>query len=141
MGYRNEVVCVLKKEAAELINKNINNETKHNQDLRNWVIGKLNEATEVVDGKTGDKLYYWENTRWDPDDILYSILQNNILTNGKLDNYLFISVGDDIDDITVIGFYYDNPFGVYLKRSITYKDGDIHDLKSSAKESNNDEEK
>lgn len=140
MGYRSRLVLVLSKRAEEEFQRKLmekewymiaNGEThvlefnKIAQDGALWFVNE-NSLTKINDN--GDKVYYWDWIRWYPDSNLSDNCLNSIIQSLSMKDYLFICLGEDVNDIELNGNYYDNSFGINFERKIESNKGSIEDL-------------
>jgi len=128
MGYRSNVGLVLSKNIADKLRKTINNISltelaKNNLHItetmiRNHIKSILSSAdTTYKDEETGSELYYWEWVKWYPESFRTSIIED-VLHDADPNEYLYIVIGEEENDIKMQGRYFDNPFGMYLIRDI-----------------------
>lgn len=108
MGYRCDVGLVVTDKARErLLDQEITREFLDNADL----------TKEHCDGV----MYIWESIRLDGmEDELISVLEDD---DELHDQYVMYIIGDDLEDLTVEGALYPNPFNLGISRSLVY-DGD-----------------
>lgn len=144
MGYRSDVGLVLSKNIADKLRKTIKNIsltelTENNHHITESMIinnikSILSSADTVYkDEKTGSEVYYWGWVKWYPESFRTIIIEN-ILNDSDPDEYLYIVIGEEDDDIKIKGNYINNPFEMCLIR-------DIHITKPESKTvDNNDNE-
>lgn len=111
MSYRSNVGLVIKDEALlKLVNNNLN--TK--------LVFYLAEETSFEDTK--EHLYIWEDIKWNeidhPDDVESIGLFMKELRNIRGEDYLFVRIGEDVEDNELLGEFYDNSFNFGFSRSL-----------------------
>lgn len=140
MGYLNDLILVLSERCDKEFRKQLNNENwftfaniethifEVHPEVQTYAHDFVNSA-EIKTAENGDKVYYWKQIKWYPEDdnrdnVLYSIIQNL----SPMSEYLFISLGDNVDDIVIFGSYFNNTFGIGFERKITCNKGNIDEL-------------
>ena len=122
MGYRSDVALILDKESviklhAAIADSSLNEETrKEVNDLF------AHPSRHLHDPEGGSELWYWDSVKWYSDYPDVSFIENFISENCDLDNYRFMRVGEEWDDIEVEGCLFDDPFDLYVERRIKFED-------------------
>ena len=112
MGTYSEVVFVCKKNVNDLIQK----EQETNEDLSNFLnFADIKNTEEQNQEKVF--LYYWENIKWYGSYPEVSFM-NDLVKQHEEDCYLVevVETGEEY----VSGGYMDNPFDVWVERSIHF---------------------
>lgn len=117
MGYRSDVCLCLKKNALAILEDGL---SLGNISQMRSVSALLADSETITDPDKGDKLWFWSDIKWYPDyeDVAY--IESSLSAMNKTD-YLFIRIGEDSDDSEVQGCYWDNSFGLYLERRISFE--------------------
>ena len=119
MGYRSAVALVLSPKGVEVLNSKLHDATS--QKSSHSTLGRLlkNADEQGEDSRTGDKFWYWEWIKWYPEYPEIEILEG-IMSELADEEYQFIRLGEENTDIEQRGAYYNNPFGMDLRRSIVF---------------------
>ena len=72
------------------------------------------------DQKTGAIAWLWKRLKWYPDYEDVAFIEK-MLRNLSEEEYLFIRVGEHLYDAEERGDFWDNPFGMYLVRSVAFE--------------------
>ena len=121
MGYYSDVVLALNENGKALLNKKIA-ELKE-QDTETWqaVDSLLNNYVDhkQEDPISGAIMYNFAMLKWYDSftDIGFVVDFINTLSS---EDYLFIRIGEDIDDIQREGSFFDNPFNIEVISTIQY---------------------
>ena len=122
MGYISDIGLALTQEAVQTLNKKLN------------ALDKNSEACSVItdffayadkhfeDTGSGSEGYLWEYVKWYQEFPDVSFIEN-LLTELDWSDFLFVRIGDDLDDIETRGGFWDNPFNLGVRRSIMITDG------------------
>lgn len=117
MGYRSEVGLVLTRAGVDVLNKKLAG-PEVSEETRKEVESLLAYAAHhYTDSESGAEVWLWDWIKWYPDyqDIaLLGALMNEL----EDEDYRFIRIGEEYDDIEVRGGFWKNPFGLELNRSI-----------------------
>jgi hypothetical protein len=111
MGYRSEVAVVIKKEVYETFVNGLSEEDKKN-------IGELLQDAEKHENEYA-VLLRWQDIKWYLDYNDVGAFMKS-LENLDEDDYLFVRIGDDMDDTQTCGYWWDNTFDVSINRSIYF---------------------
>ena len=134
MGYRSEVGLVLNKKAVDRLRRAFN--TYKRLTVLRAVIdkdAKLSELSDIfkeadvykVDNETKSELYVWSWIKWWDEYITKDVeIVSRFLELMESDDFLFIRLGEDTEDIEILGTYYDNPFGFNYVRKIVFNGDD-----------------
>lgn len=117
MGYYSEVVLVVTDELNSKIKNNVNDKLTNKEDQKHFNF-LFNEVTQELHDN-GFHLYYWSSIKWY---TKYPEVQyiSDILNPSESDNFNFIRIGEDFNDIEFIGDLYNTPFNVYLNINVTF---------------------
>lgn len=122
MGYRSDVGLALTQSAVQTLNKKLN------------ALDKTSEAFSVItdfftyadknfeDTDSGSEVYLWEYVKWYQEVSDVGFVEK-LLAELDWCDFLFIRIGDDLDDIETRGGFWDNPFDLGVSRTIMITDG------------------
>ena len=122
MGYRSDVGLALTQSAVQTLNQKLN------------ALDKNSEAFSVItdfftyadkhfeDPDSGSEVYLWEYVKWYQEFPDVSFIEN-LLTELDWSDFLFVRIGEELDDIETKGGFLDNPFNLGVRRSIMITDG------------------
>ncbi len=117
MGYHSDVALTLSSKGVEALESKISNIQKN---AKSTLCTLLENADEKgIDDSTGDKYWHWNCIKWYHDFPEINMLEE-FISSIDYDEYLFIRIGEEINDVDIYGSYYDNPFGMYLNHSIEF---------------------
>lgn len=117
MGYRSDVGIALNQSAILTLHQKLN------------ALDKESEAFSVVssfftyadkhleDCDSGAETYLWEGVKW-YDEFPDVEFIENLLMELDWGDFLFIRIGEELDDIDIRGSFWDNPFDLGISRSI-----------------------
>ena len=115
MGYTSRVGICMTKEYAELLHNNIQ---KVEHSLREILLDLLSDA-DVLKDDDGCQSWYWDCYKWYSDDPDIAFLES-YLESIDWNQFLFLRIGEDLDDVDCMGNFWDNPFGMSLVRDIAF---------------------
>lgn len=111
MGYRSEVAIALKPQAFTALIEGIPENTQH--------VKSLIDEAEVTKQENGI-LLYWDSIKWyEMNADIHAFMESL----QKLDNedWIFFEIGEELEDMTINGHWWGNPFNLNISRSI-YKE-------------------
>lgn len=117
MGYRSEVGLCLTKNGHEALLANlakVESEPSKATDIAT-LLKFCNEKRE----QDGAAAWIWKWIKWyhEFQDVAFI---EKLLAKLKEEDYLFIRVGEDDEDVECQGEYWDNPFGMSLVRGVAF---------------------
>ena len=112
MGYRSDVAIAMTKKAAELLKTKLAEATPDQRYLLD------NPDLYEVDSKTEEALWRWHYVKWyeEFDEVAFI---DNYLKELSIDDYLFIRLGENYDDIELRGDFWGNVFELGVSTAIT----------------------
>ena len=113
MGYRSDAALVLSKEAAALLKKRLEAATPDQRYLLD------NPDLYEVDSKTEEALWRWHVVKWYAETFAEVAFIDNFLKDLSDDDYLFIRLGENFDDIELRGDFWGNVFELGVSTAIT----------------------
>lgn len=117
MGYRSEVALCLNKNGISTLNDMLEKANKETQKIVHDLLAQSDK--HLADSKTSCEVWFWDWIKWYPDYPAIKFLEN-LFNEIDMENFLFIRIGEYSDDSEIQGAYWDNPFGIYLSRSIEF---------------------
>lgn len=106
MGYRSDVTIVLTRDALSK--------------LYGEIPDAMSRVTAYADNflhKNDSFLLYWSNVKWYEEHGEIGALMRH-LTNLEDNDYYYLRIGEDREDVEENGGHWDNPFDTYLVRKI-----------------------
>ena len=118
MGYRSDIGLALTQKAVQILHQKLNALDKNSEafsvitDFFTYA-DKHFEATD-----SGSEVYLWEYVKWYQEFPDVEFVEK-LLSELDWSDFLFVRIGDDLDDIETRGCFWDNPFDLGISRSIT----------------------
>ena len=112
MGYRSDVAIAMTKKAAELLKTKLAEATPDQRYLLD------NPDLYEVDSKTEEALWRWHYVKWYEEFAEVAFI-DNVLKELSDDDYLFIRLGENYDDIELRGDFWGNVFELGVSTAIT----------------------
>lgn len=120
MGYRSDVCLALNSAGVAALKEALASPDTSEKN-RSEVESLLAYADKhLVDAESGSECWKWNDVKWYNDPVYYPDVDfvEGFISELDEDNYRFIRVGEDYDDVDVRGWWTDDPFGVTLCREI-----------------------
>ena len=117
MGYRSHVGICLVQDAFNQLEAKIQTMPQALQDE----VRSLFEDSEFTREDEGDRTWYWEGFKWYSSDPDIAFLKG-YLSDLDDEQYLYVRVGENLDDVEYHGSFWDNPFGMCLTRGIGFNE-------------------
>ena len=117
MGYYSEVGLVLTKKGFEQMEAALT--AVEDKALRNEIEDLLSSADCQHTASNGDHLWTWEWMKWYPEFREFSWLETCLKAMADEDFY-FLRIGEEHDDVFISGDCWDNTFKMGLSRSIYF---------------------
>ena len=115
MGHSSRVGICISQEAAALLDAKISMLSPSLQEE----VASLFEGADVKKQDDGARAWYWDGFRWYSSDCDVAFLEG-YLDDLQWNEYLYIRVGEELDDVDYRGGLWDNPFGMCLTRGIEF---------------------
>lgn len=117
MGYYSDVALCLTKNGMEQLKTALSEAERNNH--RNFAAIKMligGEPSKTDEG-SGSAVFLWEGEKWyaEFDEVAFVEAFMDSLPS---ENFLFIRLGEDYDDIETCGSFRGKPFGMYMERKI-----------------------
>lgn len=117
MGYYSEAALVFTAKGAETMRSMID-EQQQGMALRTRNF--LEEAnTHSIDSKSFAEFFHWDSVKW------YQMFEeiaciNSVMEELDDEDFLFIRIGEDFEDIEILGRYWENPFNLDVVRTVEF---------------------
>lgn len=118
MGYRSNVGIALTKHGVERLNKALKTA---NDNTRKAVNDFLDSPDEYARDVSGAEVYFWTFYKWyenEPQDYPEVAFFQKLFKELDCGDYLFLRIGQSLDDAESDGTFFDNPFGMRMIRDI-----------------------
>lgn len=120
MGYRSDVVLVLARRGVNELQKAL---AQPELDQETWKETKsllANAETHLRDPESGSELWHWKNLKWYTDYPEVAFLENFLAAKIREEDFQFIRIGEDWDDLETLGLWFEDPFDLRLIRRIDF---------------------
>lgn len=119
MGYYSEVGLVLSKKGMEQFQEKIDSIDPNSETYQNLcaLISNSDVSTEPLD--SGEKLFHWDWIKWYESFSEIAFFET-LMDDLDPEDFLFLRVGESIEDVEEKGAFCDNSFNFNLIRSITF---------------------
>ena len=119
MGYRSDVALCLTAKAEQTLRNSLNTaQTTLSPDDLN-ALKDLIASPQTFKEKKGATLRYWRWCKWYLEYPVFSFI-DSVMTDLDSSDYLFLRIGEDLDDIERDGEFYDNPFELNVSVTIEF---------------------
>lgn len=124
MEYRSNVGLVLSKPAVNMLDNKLSAQPEYARASVNEFLGRTKDnilyvKQHEIDQSTYAELWYWEDIQWREDYVEIQFLEN-LMRRLDPDEYLFMRIGEETEDIEVNGLFKSNPFNMALNREIVF---------------------
>lgn len=120
MGYYSDVCLALNKIGVATLKEKMTSENT-SEEVRSEVEYLLDHADHHADAGNGAECWKWADVKWyDCDPKYYPEVDfiEKLMLELPEEDYRFMRVGEDYDDLEVKGYFLDEPFGLTLRREI-----------------------
>lgn len=116
MGYYSEVALVFTAKGAETMRSMID-EQQLGMALRTRNF--LEEAMYTVDSESRAEFFHWDSVKWY---LMFEEIAciNSVMEELDDEDFLFIRIGEDFEDIEILGRYWENPFNLDVVRTVEF---------------------
>lgn len=111
MGYYSDVALVLSPAARGAFDKFIEEDNN---------LKDLLDVADITKDKDGCRMYIWNGIKWYDKKGIDEI--ENCLGDIDWKEFLYYIIGDNLEDVTERGFFWDNPFRCRILRCIEFDD-------------------
>lgn len=121
MGYRSDICLLLNRPGVMSLKAKLASKETSDK-IRSEVEYLLSHAVKhLVDAESGAECWHWTDLKWydcDPEYYPEVDFIEKLMAELDEEDYRFMRVGEDYDDLEVKGCYLDDPFGLTLRREI-----------------------
>lgn len=122
MGYRSDVALALSRDGVKNLEAALSElgteaTVKEVRDLL------AHPDRHLSDPESGAELWYWGDLKWYADYPDVAFIESFLASGTDEDNFRFIRIGEDYDDLEVAGLFLDDPFDLYVTRGIAFDSG------------------
>lgn len=116
MGYYSEVALVFTAKGAETMRSMVN-EQQPGMALRTRNF--LEEAMYAVDSESLAEFFHWDSVKWY---LMFEEIAciNSVMEELDDEDFLFIRIGEDFEDLEIQGRYWENPFNLDVVRTVEF---------------------
>lgn len=117
MGYYSEAALVITAKGAETMRSMID-EQQLGMALRTRNF--LEEAnTHSIDSESFAEFFHWDSVKWY---LMFEEIAciNSVMEELDDEDFLFIRIGEDFEDIEILGRYWENPFNLDVVRTVEF---------------------
>ena len=119
MGYYSDVALCLTKNGMDQLKIALAEAERDKPDSFAAIKILIGDEPSRTDESTGAVVFLWEGERWydEFDEIAFV---EEFMDNLPHEDFLFIRLGEDYDDIETRGSFCGKPFGMYVERKIAF---------------------
>ena len=117
MGYRSDIGLALTQSAVQSLNEKLNDLDKTSGAFSVIMDFFAYADKHFEDTDSGSEVYLWENLKWYEEFPDVGFVEK-LLAELDWSDYLFIRIGEELEDIDTRGSFWDNPFDLGISRSI-----------------------
>ena len=117
MGYSSRVGICISQDAAAFLDAKI----RVLSPVLKEEVARLFEDADFKKQDDDARAWYWDGFKWYSSDSGVAFLEG-YLDDLEWDQYLYIRVGEELDDVDYRGGLWDNPFGMCLTRAIEFNE-------------------
>ena len=117
MGYRSDVGLALTQAAVQTLNQKLNALDKNSEAFSIITDFFAYADKHFEDTDSGSEVYLWEYVKWYEEFSDVGFIEH---LPAELDwsDFLFIRIGEELEDIDTRGSFWDNPFDLGISRSL-----------------------
>ena len=118
MGYRSDIGLALTKEGADRLQDKLNSLDKSSDTFSNVTTLLEYAHKHQKHEESGAELLLWDYLKW-YDSFPEIRFFENLMGELEWDDFLFLRIGEDMNDNEEKGNFWDNPFELTILRTIT----------------------
>jgi len=118
MGYRSDIGLALTQKAVQILHQKLNALDKNSEAFSVVTDFLIYADKHYEDTDSGAEVYLWEYVKWYEEFPDVSFIEN-LLAELDWEDFLFIRIGDELDDIETRGSFWNNPFDLGISRKIS----------------------
>ena len=119
MGYYSDVALCLTKNGMDQLKSALVQAERDNPENFAAIKMLIGGEPNKIDEGSGSVVFLWEGEKWydEFDEIAFV---GKLMDNLPHEDFLFIRLGEDYDDIETRGSFCGKPFGMYVERKIAF---------------------
>ena len=119
MGYYSDVALCLTKNGMDQLKTALAEAERNKPDSFAAIKMLIGGEPSKIDEGSGSVVFLWEGEKWydEFDEIAFV---GEFMNNLPHEDFLFIRIGEDYDDIETRGSFCGKPFGMYVERKIAF---------------------
>jgi len=129
MGYRSQVLIALKAKHIKRFLEQVVFTAEAKDIFDDWC--KISTEFEDPDDENGI-LFHWDSIKWYesyPSVNAVMTFIHNLPDDESRTDYYYIRIGEEVSDVELEGYWWDNPFDIGIDRSIYYGGGNAAGIK------------
>ena len=119
MGYYSDVALCLTKNGMDQLKTALAEAEKNNPDNFAAIKILIGDEPSRTDESTGAVVFLWKGEKW-YDEFAEVAFVEAFMDSLSDEDFLFIRLGEDYDDIETRGSFCGKPFGMYAARKIAF---------------------
>ena len=119
MGYYSDVALCLTKNGMDQLKTALAKAERNNPDSFAAIKMLIGGEPSKSDEGSGSVVFLWEGEKW-YEEFAEMAFVAKLMDSLPSEDFLFIRLGEDYDDIETRGSYCGKPFGMYVERKIAF---------------------
>ena len=119
MGYRSEVGLALTKAGVASLTRKLQTVSEERRTAAAAMLGYA--EIHYIDGQSGAEAWGWSWLKWYPEFLDVSVIEE-LMDAVEYEDFRFIRIGEEDDDIETRGGFRENPFNMDLQRGISLEE-------------------
>ena len=117
MGYYSDVALCLTKNGMDQLKTALAEAERNKPDSFAAIKMLIGDEPSKIDEGSGSVVFLWEGEKWD-DEFDEIEFVEEFMDNLSHEDFLFIRIGEDYDDIEIRGSFCGTPFNISVERKI-----------------------
>ena len=119
MGYYSDVALCLAKDGMDQLKIALSEAERNNPDNFTAIKMLIGGEPNKIDEGSGSVVFLWEGEKW-YEEFAEMAFVAKLMDSLPSEDFLFIRLGEDYDDIETRGSFCGKPFGIYVERKIAF---------------------
>lgn len=119
MGYYSDVALCLTKNGMDQLKTALAEAERNNPDNFAAIKMLIGGEPSKIDESTESVVFLWEGEKW-YEEFAEVVFVAKLMDSLPSEDFLFIRLGEDYDDIETRGSFCGKPFGMYVERKIAF---------------------
>ena len=119
MGYYSDVALCLTKNGMDQLKTALAEAKRNNPDSFAAIKMLIGGEPSKIDERTGAVVFLWKGEKW-YEEFAEMAFVAKLMDSLPSEDFLFIRLGEDYDDIETRGSFCGKPFGMYVERKIAF---------------------